>query len=272
MARKSFSVHTDYYEEIKNLDAPRRGDLLLALINWAAESELPPLDPESAILFRLMTAQIERISAVNAANGARGGRGNKNEETHKSEGKRKKPTVTVSVTAADTVTDNQISSGGNIITPVSNTGARAGAGESVPFAPDLTGEGEFPGNPSIPCENAERENNGNLRCKSDFDDFWRAYPKKVGKEAAQKVWLRLRPRSDLCRKIFAAIERARRSDQWRREQGRYIPNPATWLHQRRWDDEWTAKEGGNDERDITSKEYFRDGHISDGDWNSFYGQ
>ena len=37
---------------------------------------------------------------------------------------------------------------------------------------------------------------------------------------------------------MTAIGRARATEQWQREEGRYIPNPATWLNQGRWDDEY----------------------------------
>jgi hypothetical protein len=36
--------------------------------------------------------------------------------------------------------------------------------------------------------------------------------------------------------MVAALERQRRSTQWLRDGGRYIPNPSTWLKQERWDD------------------------------------
>jgi hypothetical protein len=122
MSRKSFSIHADFYDEVRNLTAAQRGDLLLALINWASDEEILPLAPESAMLFRLMCAQIERISRVNSSNGAQGGRprieseennksgkSEKNEQNEKSEEKRKKPTVTVtdSVSDTDSVTNNQ---------------------------------------------------------------------------------------------------------------------------------------------------------------------
>jgi len=69
---------------------------------------LPKLDPLCAVLFRLMSAQIERISAVNSINGAKGGRpllNEKSEKTEKSEAKRKKPTVPVSVSDTLSVSD-----------------------------------------------------------------------------------------------------------------------------------------------------------------------
>lgn len=71
-----------------------------------------------------------------------------------------------------------------------------------------------------------------------FDEFWSAYPKKVGKKAAHSSWNKIKPDTKLHDKIMAAIGRARETDQWQRENGRFIPNPATWLNQGRWDDEY----------------------------------
>jgi len=76
-----------------------------------------------------------------------------------------------------------------------------------------------------------------------FDQFWNTYPKKVGKEAARKSWMRLKPNEELFNKILAAVENATRSSQWKQEKGRFIPNPATWLNQGRWDDELNTDGG-----------------------------
>lgn len=61
MARKAFSIHSDYYKELRGLPSDKRGDILLALINWASDEEPCQLDSESSMLFRLMCAQIERM-------------------------------------------------------------------------------------------------------------------------------------------------------------------------------------------------------------------
>ena len=74
-------------------------------------------------------------------------------------------------------------------------------------------------------------------CEQRFMEFWKLYPKKVGKKAALNSWKRLKPDAALFDQIMAAVEAARASDQWRRENGRFIPNPATWINQGRWDDE-----------------------------------
>jgi len=69
----------------------------------------------------------------------------------------------------------------------------------------------------------------------EFEKFWKEYPRKVGKRAAQKAWKKNgMPGID---KILEAIVQQRASPQWNTEGGRFIPNPATWLNQGRWDDE-----------------------------------
>lgn len=70
-----------------------------------------------------------------------------------------------------------------------------------------------------------------------FAEFWSAYPKKVAKQYALKAWKRLRPDAELHEKIMQAVNAQKRSEQWRRDNGRYIPNPATWLNGGQWDNE-----------------------------------
>lgn len=70
-----------------------------------------------------------------------------------------------------------------------------------------------------------------------FEEFWKAYPKKTGKKAALKAWKKVKPDTDLFNRIMKAVEAAKRSRQWQRDNGQYIPYPTTWLNQGRWDDE-----------------------------------
>jgi len=70
-----------------------------------------------------------------------------------------------------------------------------------------------------------------------FDQFWLLYPKKVGKGAARKVWQKLHPSKELQERIQKSILQQSKSDQWQKEKGQFVPNPATWLNQDRWDDE-----------------------------------
>ena len=71
---------------------------------------------------------------------------------------------------------------------------------------------------------------------SPFDHFWKAYPKKKAKESAQKSWDRQKLNSKLA-EIIAAVEAQKRTTDWTRESGRFIPHPATWLNSHRWEDD-----------------------------------
>jgi hypothetical protein len=70
-----------------------------------------------------------------------------------------------------------------------------------------------------------------------FTRWYAVYPRKEAKAAAQKAFLALDPDDPLVALLIAAVERAAQSPQWRKEGGAYIPMPATWLNQRRWEDE-----------------------------------
>lgn len=71
---------------------------------------------------------------------------------------------------------------------------------------------------------------------AEFDRFWSEYPKKVGKIAAKKAFERARKRTTL-ESLLTAVRRQKCGSQWSRDNGQYIPNPATWLNQGRWEDE-----------------------------------
>ena len=71
----------------------------------------------------------------------------------------------------------------------------------------------------------------------DFLDFWKLYPRKVGKDAAWKAWKRVKKTIPKPEELAAILERQKNSDDWRREGGKFIPHPATWLNGGRWKDE-----------------------------------
>ena len=81
---------------------------------------------------------------------------------------------------------------------------------------------------------SESESKSNPNCASAFDVFWQAYPRKTGKAAARKAFDKAKPPLDV---VLKAIEAQKHSAQWQRDNGQYIPYPATWLNQGRWEDE-----------------------------------
>lgn len=69
--------------------------------------------------------------------------------------------------------------------------------------------------------------------ESDFLQFWAAYPRKDAKQNALKAWMRAEVEIATA---VAAIARQRKSEQWRKDDGKWIPLPASWLNGRRWED------------------------------------
>jgi hypothetical protein len=67
-----------------------------------------------------------------------------------------------------------------------------------------------------------------------FDKFWKEYPRRVSRSTAAKSWLKLKPP---LAEVLTALEVQKQSDQWQKDNGKFIPHPATWLNQRRWEDE-----------------------------------
>lgn len=86
-------------------------------------------------------------------------------------------------------------------------------------------------------ESAERR--GQVAYSPEFLAFWAAYPNKTGKGDAWKAWQRIKPRPDIGA-LIPAVSRDIASPGWRRDHGKYIPHPATWLNGRRWEDEGLA--------------------------------
>ena len=87
-----------------------------------------------------------------------------------------------------------------------------------------------------------------------FDQFWSVYPRKVGKKDAVKVWNQIRPNPDLTNQIVQGVERWKSSEQWTKDDGRFIPYPATFLRGERWN-EYDRAEVIPSPKPVTVKNY-----------------
>ena len=88
-----------------------------------------------------------------------------------------------------------------------------------------------------------------------FDRFWSVYPRKTGKEAARKAFAKLKLPAETLAAILTALAWQCKSDQWTRDNGQYVPNPATYLNQGRWQDE-PAAAGSTTSRRTPARENF----------------
>lgn len=80
-----------------------------------------------------------------------------------------------------------------------------------------------------------KEREGEDPNPSPFEQFWAAYPKKVGKGDAKRKFAAIG--AGVLPQILAAIAWQSKTPQWTKDGGKFIPHPATWLHQHRWEDE-----------------------------------
>lgn len=71
-----------------------------------------------------------------------------------------------------------------------------------------------------------------------FETFWQAYPKKKSKGYAEKVFAKIKPDEQLLATMLAKIEQAKKSVEWCKDKGQFIPHPATWLNAKGWEDEY----------------------------------
>ena len=214
--KRSFVIYADYREQFAMLPPEDCKALLLALLDYAETGELPTIEDKTVLMaFTFIRQQIDRdlvkyeaTCERNRTNGSKGGRPTKQREVEENPPEPKKPTgfygnpPEPKKPEKDTDTDTDIDTGNETITPNSPQG-----GERADII------------------------------EARFAEFWKAYPKKIGKQSALKAWKRIRPTAELHAKIIDAVAVAKGTDQWARENGRFIPHPTTWLNQGRWDDE-----------------------------------
>jgi hypothetical protein len=73
-----------------------------------------------------------------------------------------------------------------------------------------------------------------LTVSRDFLTFWTLYPKKKGKGQAEKAWVKQQPPLE---SIRTALEWQKNQPDWVKDDGQFIPHPASYLNARGWEDE-----------------------------------
>lgn len=128
------------------------------------------------------------------------------------------------------------------VDPVKNVGGGSAA-TALPLVQPL----HYPSAATAPLESSKNRNketpptprkrgaDGDL---PGFERWWQTYPKsnRVSKSKCLRKWRRvgLEERTE---QLVRALLADACSDQWLRDGGRFVPMPATWLNQERWDRE-----------------------------------
>jgi len=106
--------------------------------------------------------------------------------------------------------------------------AKASKKKNTPLPPEGDESDDEHYGPDVPIE---------VIWKAAFEKFWNIYPKKRGKDPANKAWDKLKGDADLYYEICDAVMAWRETEDWLKNDGQFIPNASTFLNQKRWQDE-----------------------------------
>lgn len=209
--KKSFVIYCDWENTFRKISKYEAGDLIQGIFEYMRTGEIPEFESFAVeAVFTLMVETFKRdrdkyykMCERNAVNGHKGGRPSNDTKTQKTQwviSKPKKPD-----NDNDNVNDNDNDNDKYNISTSSSSEMRVSE-----------------------CSASYSD---------DFLEFWGAYPKKMGKGAAYKVFNKLKLSKQDKADILTALNWQKKSEQWLKENGQFIPYPATYLNQRRWEDE-----------------------------------
>lgn len=106
---------------------------------------------------------------------------------------------------------------------------------------------DYYSNTSYSHNNPRKSNpkNGNQHLVQWFEEFWKLYPRKEGKQNAMKAFEKMCNSEDTYNAIMDGLQKRVKLDWSRRppEEKKFIPHPSSWLNQSRWLDEVTPYAG-----------------------------
>ena len=74
-----------------------------------------------------------------------------------------------------------------------------------------------------------------------FRAFYLVYPRHEARADAEKAWLALAPDAELVSSIMGALSMHKVSESWLKENGKFVPLPASWIRGKRWEDSVVSK-------------------------------
>ena len=219
MAEKYIPLFFDINEITEDMSYDEFGRLVRAMVFYAKGEEYEECLEgfKEKFAFRFLKGQIDRnteLSSIRAQSGAKGGK-QKEANDSKTEQKEANDSKNKQKEANDSKTEQ--TEANSLTNTETNT-------ETNNYS--------------------DTNSNDNSDSKTDTDSFflafWSEYPKKVAKVEAEKAWKKIKPNADLFGRIMSGLQKWKDSSQWKRDNGQYIPNPASWLNGHRWEDEVPA--------------------------------
>jgi len=133
------------------------------------------------------------------------------------------------------------------VTPQPPTGGEQPVGEEIPeVVPPVKKPFDIDSFPDAPQASrseidAEISRGTDLMAEEEEFNAWFAeYPKQTDRHEACRHWLAIRSNRPDLDSLLAALETQKACEQWTRDDGRYVPNPAAYLSGRKWEDKLQA--------------------------------
>lgn len=262
--KNSFILYTEYEEKLKILTDEQLGKLLRAIFQYEKNDELTmELEPIVQLAFGFIAGDLDRANqkyTESVESGKKGGapKGNSNALKTTSENENnlkqgsieknnpKQPKTTLEEKKQGSAKKNNLNDNDNDNVNVDDNVNDNDKEYVMCHSGTVTSENGLDEHTLQTGESLKVEMAGGTDNSVDhsttlfdkrFSEFWEAYPKKVGKKDAMKAFKAAKVTDELHKRIIAAVEVNKQSEQWNKSNGQYIPNPSTWLNQGRWDDE-----------------------------------
>lgn len=226
MSKKYFCAYYSYLDSMETLTDEERGRLFTACLIYGETGQVPDLPGHEKYVFPALKSQIDRD--------------NKKYDSY-CESQRKK---------IKKRWDTAVYNGIPMYTEDTKEKEKEKEKDKENITSPLTPQGEAEQSESLKVEKAKGTakavNHSKTSVQMRFQSFWEAYPKKKAKGDALKAFNKLNPDDGLMEKMLSALEWQKKSFDWTKDGGQYIPLPASWIRGMRWEDEPEAavkKEG-----------------------------
>ena len=202
MKRESFIFYKSFYESIKELEPLDQVQIYNAIFNYQFEGEESELKGICKSIFTLIIPQLE-ANNKRYLNGLKGGapKGNRNAT-------KKQPKNNLELTKKQP-----------------NENENENDNENVNVNDNVTTNNNI-------YDFIEEKYDNKI-----FEKFWNEYPKKISKGNAEKWFKKNKPTNDLVDLMIEKLKIYKETEQWKKDNGKYIPYPSSWLNAKGWEDE-----------------------------------
>ena len=242
MKATSFVFYESFRDASRNLDDATRLALYEAIMDYSLYGEEPDEgNPVAAAMFKLVRPVLD-ANAKRRENGRNGGRpastDNQEESKQEPENEKAEPETEAN--------ENQFETEDKPVENQSETKPEPNNNQDVTKPePDKIYDVDVDGDKDVDVDiysnppTSPRRGSGRKKI-ADMDGFalfWQEYPRKAAKAAALKAWQKLNPSPELFERILAHVRDHKRSPDWLKDGGQFVPHPATFLNGRRWEDD-----------------------------------